>query len=68
MAETDFDAMQRMLAQAKSAHDYQTLDVRVTDRRIEISTGPDDAAAVFRFGRNGRLLRVSVVEAHPEFE
>jgi len=42
--------------------------VEETETTIMVSTGPDDADAVFFFDPNGKLTHVAVVEAHGEIE
>ena len=66
---TDFEAFTGMLGRAAPGQPWQELAVRVTGReRVIVFTGPDDAAAVFRFAPDGSIRTVSVVEAHPELE
>jgi len=65
---SDREAMQAALAHAEAARPYMALSVEETETTILVSTGPDDADAVFFFDPNGKLTHVAVVEAHGEIE
>jgi hypothetical protein len=60
------------LKEARPAHPWQELHVKdgvwEGHRAIVVTTGPDDAAAVFMFDSAGNLTHLSVVEAHGEEE
>jgi hypothetical protein len=68
---SDFRVMLMLLSAAEANHpEYQRLAVTESDGcRIQIHTGPDDAEAVFKFDpESGKLVGVSVVEAHGDLE
>jgi hypothetical protein len=58
---TDREALEAMLTRAK-VEPYQDLSVHRDSRRVYVSTGPDDAAAIFTFSENGELEKIDVPE------
>ena len=60
---SDRQVLAEMLRKARPAHEWQHVRVDQVYQSLVISTGPDDACAVFFFDDEGTLDAVSVDES-----